>query len=113
MALSCYHASLACAGALVAVELAAALGLRPAAALAAARLLLVCVWLRCWSGAPDGASGFPSAKGGAWTPCASAAAERALVRSAADAPGRPRTWRSAGVPLPRPELVMNLIKSRR
>jgi len=114
MAPPCYHASLLCAGALAAAELASALALCPAAVLATARLLLVCVWLSCWSGASGVVKG---AEYGAWPPCSSSAepAKGALVQAAAagDATGQRRTWRSAGVQLPQPALVMNLIKSRR
>ena len=111
---NCYTASMAVAAALAAVEVASALSLCSAAALAAARLLLACVWLRCWSGAAGGAS---KAQPSSWPPCAGAGeapADGALVQSTAGT-GRSRahTWRSAGVPLPPPSLVMNLIKSRR
>ena len=114
MPTSCYIASLAVAAALGAAEVCAALG-APTGLLTAARLLLLCVWVRCWSGAAGSSAG-PALRCSEAAPAASAKAEAggAMCQVAALAPkDSRRTWCSAGVQLPLPELALNLIKSRR
>lgn len=113
--LSCRNVSLLCALALGAAEVAAARG-APVGLLATARLFLLCVWARCWSGA---ASAGKAGGGILWGPRCSDEPTTAAAREAAGllvhngAKHARRTWRSAAVQLPEPGLVVNLLKSRR
>lgn len=115
MPTSCYIASTAVAAALGAAEVCAALG-APSRLLTAARLLLLCVWVRCWSGAAGSSAGpaLRCSEAAASAAPAKAEAGGAMCQVAALAPmDSRRTWCSAGVQLPPPELALNLIKSRR
>lgn len=101
MGLTCASASLLCAAALAGAEVTGALG-APPGVLATARLLLLCVWARCWSGVSWQSKAGGSGCGGGKHPAPSPPARASR-----------RTWMSAGVALPEAPLVMNLLKSRR
>ena len=121
--LSCNSASLLAAGAFLMVEVGAVLGPAarcPAGLLAAARLLLVLVWARCWTGRGSGPWAGAGAGGAADPGCGGGgdtrhppAAPGALPLVAAAATTGGRTWRSAGASLPDPGPTLDLIKSRR
>ena len=101
MTLTCANASLLCAAALAGAEVASALG-APWGLISTARLLLLFVWARFWSGVSWRGGKARAAGCGDGEPPAPLAA-----------PASRRTWKSAGVALPEAPVVMNLLKSRR